>query len=684
MNRAGRLTLAVLLGCAFASPAAAFVEVTKDEAAPTVVARPLGGALDESGGTAKPERRVEPRVPEPLSLIANRVTVEIRDQVAIVRVVHILQNNTDRVLQARYVLPLGERAHVAGYAIWEKGVKLPGELMEVSRAESLYREVTGQKIQSVHDQSKPTVEAVRRPPPRDPGLLRQTESNEFETHVYPFFPWQLREVELLYAFVVPAQGGASTWRFPYELAAAFKNAPADVSFDVRIADTAGVRDAACEWPGAVVTQEGSGARVQFSGRDVAPKSFGVSWRHGLAPLAAATLAHKSGARGHALVRVALPGAPSGPQPLDVVFARDASGSLAGKKARDQSETLERIASALGPRDRGRRLSFSDRVVHDDAALEPLGTARPETVTRYGVGRTCLAKALRVSLGLLPVSPERQRLVVLATDGVTMEDPDELLAIEPTGARLLIVATGQDDDLELLGMLADRHGGIVWVPGRGACTALWADMDRDIAQDAYGEASTRGAQRDPSGLVARFREPAVTSARLVAEGLESVYPLELSSYAAGGTATFLVRYSTPGPLRARFEAWSAGAPVSAELALDLPAEQKDHRFVASFWAKARVDHLLRLNPWGRDDPNRAEVVALSLEHRFVTPYTAFLSLPDAERRRLLLGPNPPDDAEKLFTFAAATPEAEVWVLIAVGLVVVVVASRRRAAPAWSAA
>src|SRR5262245_4621068 len=142
MRRASPIAFLFLLG--FASPAAALVEVTKEEVAATPVARPAPGALDESGGTERPERRVEPALHESLSLVASRVHVEIHDQVAVIRVVHVLQNNTDRVLQARYVLPLGERAHVAGYAIWEKGTKLPGELMDVARAESFYREVTGQ------------------------------------------------------------------------------------------------------------------------------------------------------------------------------------------------------------------------------------------------------------------------------------------------------------------------------------------------------------------------------------------------------------------------------------------------------------------------------------------------------------------------------------------------------------
>ena len=91
------------------------------------------------------------------------------------------------------------------------------------------------------------------------------------------------------------------------------------------------------------------------------------------------------------------------------------------------------------------------------------------------------------------------------------------------------------------------------------------------------------------------------------------------------------------------------PVEAELSLDLPENEPLYRFVASFWARAKVNDLLRQHPVGSGDPNRSEIVALSLAHRFMTPYTAFLSLPNKERQRLSLGPMPEDDREGLRSY-----------------------------------
>lgn len=156
-------------------------------------------------------------------------------------------------------------------------------------------------------------------------------------------------------------------------------------------------------------------------------------------------------------------------------------------------------------------------------------------------------------------------------------------------------------------------------------------------------------------------------------------LPCRAWPAGGVATFVVRYRRGGALPVTFEATADGGPISQPLVLTLPEREEHHRFVASFWARARVLELLRHHPTGPKDPNRAEIVELSLAHRFMTPYTAFLSLPDAERRRLLLGPMPPDDAAAMLSFskfAGGAPEAEVWLLIAIGLITAVAVARRR--------
>ncbi|MBI4575073.1 MAG: VWA domain-containing protein [Planctomycetes bacterium] len=677
------MALAIALG---ARPAAAFVEVTGEEAPEAEVFRPEAGALDEGGGTGRPERRMDVEAGEPLTLAANRLEVAIRDGVALVRVEQVFQNNTDRTLQARYVMPLGDRAHVTSYAIWEEGVRVEGELMEVSRAEDLYREVTRQELEtSRHVYQEPRAVRIA----RDPGILRQLRPERFETHIYPILPWSLKQMEVAYAESVAGADGWSVWGFPMEAAQVFVNPVGELQAEVLIEDAAGVGEVRCGWPGADLRREAPGrVRVHVAGQRVRPAGpLEVRWRSCLAPLEAAFLAHRMGAGpGHALVRVALPAARDAVLPLDVVLAVDTSGSMGGPKGERAGGFLERILGALGPRDRAAVVRFADRarVVRPLAPIGEVGGRLGALLAVPAEGQgTLLSGALRAAFALAAEAAQagRRRLVVLCTDGVTTEPTDEVLdAVEPDGTRLLVVGTGHDDDLELLVPLAERHGGAVWVPGSGVLRNLWNPLPPDALLGPYGEAIADGEAADPAPLVAALGGAAVTALGL--EGLAGageVYPPVHPALAAGGTASFLLRYEAGAPVRLRLRGLLDGVPLEREYALRLPAEEPAHRFVEDFWAKARVEELLRRNPPGPGDPHRAEVVRLSLAHRFVTPYTAFLSLPDMERRRLLLGPTPVDDTAERYRYAGAAPEGDALVLALVGVLVAVLVLRPRATP-----
>jgi Ca-activated chloride channel family protein len=67
-------------------------------------------------------------------------------------------------------------------------------------------------------------------------------------------------------------------------------------------------------------------------------------------------------------------------------------------------------------------------------------------------------------------------------------------------------------------------------------------------------------------------------------------------------------------------------------VELPALERDHEALASIWARARVDALLRrdlgaLQSGTYPEALREEVVAVALAHRLVTPFTSFVAVED---------------------------------------------------------
>src|SRR4029079_6530869 len=74
---------------------------------------------------------------------------------------------------------------------------------------------------------------------------------------------------------------------------------------------------------------------------------------------------------------------------------------------------------------------------------------------------------------------------------------------------------------------------------------------------------------------------------------------------------------------------------------LPEFADTHEHLPRLWARARVDALLReMEINGEREDYIAEIIRLSEEYKFVTPYTAFIAAPRALLRPRLIQPGDP--------------------------------------------
>ena len=127
------------------------------------------------------------------------------------------------------------------------------------------------------------------------------------------------------------------------------------------------------------------------------------------------------------------------------------------------------------------------------------------------------------------------------------------------------------------------------------------------------------------------------------------------------------YVKPGA--ATFIAGSATAQVT------LPAQNLDRPQLPRTWAKARVDALLaKIDREGEDRASIDEIIRLSREFKFVTPYTSFLAAPRALLRPRVIRPGDPlirvktdpaiESVVAIFPFGLTKPlrylkEEDVW-------------------------
>jgi Ca-activated chloride channel family protein len=121
-------------------------------------------------------------------------------------------------------------------------------------------------------------------------------------------------------------------------------------------------------------------------------------------------------------------------------------------------------------------------------------------------------------------------------------------------------------------------------------------------------------------------------RLAFEGLDVVdaLPDELSDVWAERPLVVHARYASPGRGRVVVTGFRGGEPYREVIPVELPALERDHEALASIWARARVDALLRhdlgaLQSGSYPEALREEVVSVALAHRLVTPFTSFVAV-----------------------------------------------------------
>jgi len=124
-------------------------------------------------------------------------------------------------------------------------------------------------------------------------------------------------------------------------------------------------------------------------------------------------------------------------------------------------------------------------------------------------------------------------------------------------------------------------------------------------------------------------------------VDSVYPLQDSAF-AGSQAAWVGRYQKPTQgVAFTVHGVRDGSPLSIASKANLPRESSDHPQLPRLWARARVDALLeKIERDGEDQASIDEIIRLSRQYKFVTPYTSFLAAPRALLRPRVIRPGDP--------------------------------------------
>lgn len=558
----------------------------------------------------------------PLPLENTRVSAHILGPVAAVTVNQRFRNPLPENSELEYVFPLPHEAAITDFELQIGSRIIRAEIQEIKQARHTY------------DQARQQGQRA--------GLFEQRRPNLFSlqiTNVQPgeYILTTIRYQEILnyqddqYEFVFP-MGITPKYHSPVHPEEA-QGVDAPIAEDhsqvgpveIELTIDAGVDLADPTSPSHPITispREGKRLRVNLNGLHLPDHDFVLRYRVATDSPTIASW-RVSGTDGDYFTTLLLPpieGTSENPIPCEYIFVLDRSGSMTGEPIRQAINALRACLRSLNEQDIFYLLLFDDRLEWFDHKPSPVTEKTIDKADRYlsqveGRGGTEIIPALQAALSLLPDS-QRARYVIFLTDGAVSAEERALEKVHTLlgATHLFTFGIGPSVNRAFLLQLARWGGG----------TAEFLGLDEDI-----------------EGAILRFQDriayPILTNLTLQASNgnLWDVYPTHLPDLFAGQPVKITGRVKgSPKGVQLTLQGQRGGNKVVIHTSLATsskgtePNDQSTaEQLLGNLWARARLEELLTQIAIQPQNTHRlrAEAIGLALEHRLLTPFTAFVAV-----------------------------------------------------------
>ncbi|MGJ4913543.1 marine proteobacterial sortase target protein [Bradyrhizobium sp. HKCCYLRH2060] len=385
----------------------------------------------------------------------------------------------------------------------------------------------------------------------------------------------------------------------------------------------------------------------------ADRDFELTWKPAAAATPSVGLFHEQVGDADYLLAFVTPPAVTAsaqrPQPRDVIFVIDNSGSMGGTSIRQAKASLLYALNRLQPGDRFNVIRFDDTMTvlfpaSVPADAEHVGSATSFVSALDARGGTEMVPAMRAALTDDGSDSDRVRQVVFLTDGAIGNEQQlfETITAMRGRSRIFMVGIGSAPNTYLMTRAAEL--------GRGAFTHIGSvEQVEDRMRDLFAKLENPVV----TGLSATFSE---ASADLTPAVLPDVYRNEPLVLAAK-----IDRLAGSLQLKGRIgdQPWTITLPLSGA------AEGKG---LSKLWARRKIGDAEVAKTMRQMTPEEADgaILKLALEHRLVSRLTSLVAVdktprrPDGEPLRLAELPiNLPAgwDFEKVFGDRGRMPAAQ---------------------------
>jgi Ca-activated chloride channel family protein len=579
---------------------------------------------DASFGALRTERGLLP-------LIAMEVDARVAGVVATIELTQQFINTTSSAIEATYIFPLPDRAAVHRFRMEVAGRVIDGLIDERGAARLQYDHAiaTGRRA-AIAEEERPGV---------------------FTLRVGNLMPGETATVRLSLVGPLPIDDGEVTFRFPLVVAPRYipgSTLSGDQAGLGRAMDTDLVPDASRISPpvllpgspnpvrlGLRVTMEDGRARKVASSLhavteiheavqviEVRPgerldRDFLLRWRIDETELVSSLVCadDPDGASGTFALTIVPPSTQTiGAKPRDVVLVIDRSGSMGGWKMVAARRAAARLIDTLTSRDRFCALAFDDRIepLLPEAGLVSATDHHRSCVTSAlaqleARGGTEITRPLVQALAMLRGTDNRERCVVLVTDGQVGDESNVLRQITPGlgDAKVFTLGIDQAVNAAFLRRLAATGGGL--------CELVESEARLDEVMDKIHR---------------RIGAPIVTNLAFGGLGLEilreTLAPGRLPDVYAGAPVVVLGRYHGNARAGASIEVSgeSLGDPWKQVVTLCRPAQAST--WLAASWARAHLRDLDDRYATGARELE-PEIVRISKQFGVLSRFTAYVAV-----------------------------------------------------------
>lgn len=546
------------------------------------------------------------------------VQVNLTDQAAEVQLSQTFTNEGSTQMEASFMFPLPYDSAIDQLTLMVDGKEFPAKLMAADKAREVYEGIVRKN--------------------RDPALLEWMGYGMFKTSVFPIPPKASRTVSLKYTQLCKRVNGLTDFLFPLSTAKYSTKPVEKIAVHVTINSADPIRNVYSPTQEIKIQRPTEkSASISWDAEKIVPKSdFRLLFDVGTEKLTTRTLSFKPNTadeEGYFLIL----GSPEikskddKPLPKNIFFAIDNSGSMMGKKMEQAKEALKYVIKNLRDGDSFNLLTYNSSVrMYKDT----LQTSNEENRSAalvfaegvYAGGGTDINTAMKIALEQLGKSGNSNpNYILFLTDGCpTVGETNDMKIAENARknntckARVFSFGVGYDLNSRLMDKLVRDSSG----------QSEFVREDENIEERV-------------SRLFNRLQSPVMTNVQLAFEPdgdsqakkngvpmTNRLYPDSGFDVFAGEQLVISGRYKYPGKGVLKVSG-TVGPEDKLEFTypIELVGESSDTRyaFTEKLWAMRRIGNILDdLDLNGQNKELMDELIALSIKHGIMTPYTSFLA------------------------------------------------------------